>query len=225
MKKRSNSGSAESSDSDNSDTVPERPELKGVNLQKIVLLSPCSLFPKHPRTIFFSNDPNLNETHVPSGCKLEKYEIRDKRYMVVYKAYKNLPLCLSEPMKFNNIIRTKLFEDTNIIWKLMKQDKMFPLLNELNPYQRFNHFPMTWQLSRKDNLYNNFMKMKQKFPQDYNYMPETYILPKDLEILKDLQIFRNQDYFVMFYGLIRLQLVKILMKMKEGLVILLMKMH
>ena len=76
--------------------------------------------------------------------------------MFLYKAYKNLPLCLSGPMKFNGVIRSKLFDNTNIIWKLMKQDRMFEFLRELNYYQRFNHFPMTWQLSRKDNLYRNY---------------------------------------------------------------------
>ena len=113
--------------------------------------------------------------------------------MFLYKAYKNLPLCLSGPMKYNRVIRSKLFDNTNIVWKLMKQDRMFPFLKTLNKYQKFNHFPMTWQLSRKDNLYNNYYKMKTKFPNDYNYMPETYVLPKDYDIffnekLKDFDL-------------------------------------
>ena len=102
--------------------------------------------------------------------------------MFLYKAYKNLHLCLSEPMKFIRVIRSKLFDNTNIVWKLMKQDRMFPFLQTLNKYQKFNHFPMTWQLSRKDNLYRNFFNMKTKFPNDYQYMPETYVLPKDYDI-------------------------------------------
>ena len=50
----------------------------------------------------------------------------------------------------------------------MKQDRMFPFLQELNQYQRFNHFPMTWQLSRKDNLYNNYYKLHSKYSKDFN---------------------------------------------------------
>ena len=38
---------------------------------------------------------------------------------------------------------------------------------------------MTWQLSRKDNLYNNYFEMHKKFPTEYKYMPETYVLPRD----------------------------------------------
>ena len=44
--------------------------------------------------------------------------------MFLYKAYKNLPLCLRGPMKYNRVIRSKLFDNTNIVWKLMKQDNV-----------------------------------------------------------------------------------------------------
>ena len=167
-----------SSNSESPETKPRRPELKNVSSQFIMLLSSPEHLPYHPRTLYFLNDPEINE-NPKRDVKVQKVEIKDKKYMVFYKAYKNLPLCLSEPMKYNNIIRSKLFDNTNIIWKLLKKDKMFPLLRELNKYQRYNHFPMTWQLSRKDNLYTNFKRMKDKFPNDYTYMPETYILPKD----------------------------------------------
>ena len=162
--------------------IPARPELENVESQIITLLIPPSSGPKHPRTVFFINDPNLN-TNPPldKKYKIIDVEITEKKFMFLYKAYKNLPLCLSGPMEFNRVIRSKLFDNTNIVWKLMKQDKMFPFLKTLNHYQKFNHFPMTWQLSRKDNLYNNYYEMKKKFPNEYNYMPETYVLPRDQE--------------------------------------------
>ena len=174
-----------SSDSEQQDKPYNRPELKNVLSQTIALLSPSGN-QYHPRTVYFINDPKLNENPKRENLKIEKVEITDKNFMVLYKAYKNLPLCLSEPMKYNNVIRSKLFDSTNVIWKLLKKDKMFPLLKELNKYQRFNHFPMTWQLSRKDNLYTNYKKMKSNHPNDYGYMPETYILPRDNDQFKPL---------------------------------------
>ena len=160
---------------------PDRPELKNRKIQKLKFLCPPSNLPYHPNTLFFYYDPKLNK-NPQTKLKIIDYEIKERKFMVLYKAYQNLPLCLSEPMKYNNIIRTKLFDNTNIIWKLLKQDKMFPLLKELNKYQKYNHFPITWQLSRKDNLYNNYKKLQIKFPNDFKYMPETYVLPKDKEI-------------------------------------------
>ena len=191
----SDSGSSDDDDdidNDEKELKPHRPELENVTSQKIILLIPPKNSPNHPRTVYFLNDPKLNENNQKKSIKTIEFEITEKKYMFLYKAYKNLPLCLSGPMKFNGVIRSKLFDNTNIIWKLMKQDKMFPFIKELNQYQRFNHFPMTWQLSRKDNLYRNFYKLHEKFPDDYKYMPETYILPKDVEIfterIKDFDI-------------------------------------
>ena len=186
----SNSSYDDDDDIEEEELIPYRPELENVTSQTLTFLIPPKT--KHPRTVYFINDPELNENE-PNQFKTEDVEIVEKKYMFLYKAYKNLPLCLSGPMKFNRVIRSKLFENTNIVWKLMKQDRMFDFLKTLNKYQKFNHFPMTWQLSRKDNLYNNFYNMKVKFPDDYKYMPETYVLPRDYDIfvnekLKDFDL-------------------------------------
>ena len=172
-------------DSDEKELDPYRPELENVTSQTITLLIPPPNSPPHPRTVYFINDPELNENHINNKIKTIDVEINEKKYMFLYKAYKNLPLCLSGLMKYNRVIRSKLFENTNIVWKLMKQDKMFPYLKTLHKFQRFNHFPMTWELSRKDNLYNNYYAMHQKFPNDFKYMPESYILPRDYEIFSE----------------------------------------
>jgi hypothetical protein len=37
------------------------------------------------------------------------------------------------------------------------------VLSSLNKYQRYNHFAYTWQLNRKDSLYNNCIKYKNNF--------------------------------------------------------------
>ena len=183
----SDSGSSDDDDSDmnceeEEELVPRRPELENVESQTISLLIPPSTGPNHPRTVFFINDPELNSNPpLDKKYKVIDVEITEKKFMFLYKAYKNLPLCLSGPMKYNRVIRSKLFDNTNIVWKLMKQDRMFAFLPTLNKYQKFNHFPMTWQLSRKDNLYNNYFEMKKKFPEEYKYMPETYVLPRDQE--------------------------------------------
>ena len=142
----SDSGSSDDDYSDmnyeeKEELVPHRPELVDVDSQTITLLIPPSSSPEHPRTVFFINDPELNDNPpLDKKYKTIDVEITEKKYMFLYKAYKNLPLCLSEPMKYNRVIRSKLFENTNIIWKLMKQDRMFPFLKTLNKYQKFNHF-------------------------------------------------------------------------------------
>ena len=125
-KKEINSSSSHGSDSGSSDDdddidndekelKPYRPELENVSSQTILLLVPPKNSPNHPRTVFFLNDPNLNENKPIKDIKTVEFEITEKKYMFLYKAYKNLPLCLSGPMKFNGVIRSKLFDNTNII--------------------------------------------------------------------------------------------------------------
>jgi len=55
------------------------------------------------------------------------------------------------------------------------------LIKKLNKYQRYNHFPLTWELGRKDNLYKNFKDFNVLYPDDFKYCPETFILPDDKE--------------------------------------------
>ena len=61
----SDSGSSDDDDSDmnfeEEELVPHRPELENVDSQIITLLIPPASSPNHPRTVFFINDPNLND--------------------------------------------------------------------------------------------------------------------------------------------------------------------
>ena len=181
--------------------IPPRPELDEIESQNIKLLFPSEEGPGHPRTLFFLNDPEINSNKKSQLLNLTQIDINQKRYMITYKAYRNMPQSLSGVMKYNQIIKSKLYTNTNLIWKLLDKDKMYPLLRRLNKYQRYNHFPICWQLGRKDNLYINYLKMQKKFKEDYNYMPFKYILPQDRdtvqEIMKEYNIFNIKEIYIM----------------------------
>ncbi len=180
--------------------IPPRPELDEIESQNIKLLFPSEEGPGHPRTLFFLNDPEINSNKKSQLLNLTQIDINQKRYMITYKAYRNMPQSLSGVMKYNQIIKSKLYTNTNLIWKLLDKDKMYPLLRKLNKYQRYNHFPICWQLGRKDNLYINYLKMQKKFKDDYNYMPFKYILPQDRdtvqEIMKEYNIFNIKEIYI-----------------------------
>ena len=180
--------------------IPPRPELEEIESQNIKLLFPSEEGPGHPRTLFFLNDPEINSNKKSQLLNLTQIDINQKRYMITYKAYRNMPQSLSGVMKYNQIIKSKLYTNTNLIWKLLDKDKMYPLLRRLNKYQRYNHFPICWQLGRKDNLYINYLKMQKKFKDDYNYMPFKYILPQDRdtvqEIMKEYNIFNIKEIYI-----------------------------
>ena len=57
----------------------------------------------------------------------------------------------------------------------MTQDK----LARLKPFQRINHFPSTYNISRKDQLARNLNRMRKELPQEYSFYPQTWLLPSE----------------------------------------------
>ena len=59
--------------------VPYRPELEYVNSQIITLLIPPITGPPHPRTVYFINDPKLNENKPQDHLKTVNVKITEKK--------------------------------------------------------------------------------------------------------------------------------------------------
>eukprot|EP00111_Clytia_hemisphaerica_P007288 TCONS_00021186-protein len=60
-----------------------------------------------------------------------------------------------------------------------------PAFKGIDVFQKINHFPGTFHIGRKDKLWRNFCKMKIAYgKQDFNFVPQTYVLPHDLGQLK-----------------------------------------
>ena len=55
----------------------------------------------------------------------------------------------------------------------------------MKPYQRTNHFPGMFQLSRKNHLARNLNKMQKKFAKEFKFFPKTFILPQDFAEFKN----------------------------------------
>ena len=51
--------------------------------------------------------------------------------------------------------------------------------------QKINHFPGMYTLARKNNLAQNLNLMQKYFPDEYNFFPETWVVPRDLFDLKN----------------------------------------
>lgn len=55
----------------------------------------------------------------------------------------------------------------------------------LRDFQKMNHFPGTFQIGRKDNLWKNLLRLMTKFgKKEFGFMPRTYILPQDNKLLR-----------------------------------------
>ena len=49
----------------------------------------------------------------------------------------------------------------------------------LNKYQKLNHFPNSSNLGRKDLLWENVLRMKLKYPDQFGIMPHSWVLPNE----------------------------------------------
>jgi len=64
----------------------------------------------------------------------------------------------------------------NVFWTDTSVTSTF--VSSLQPYQRVNHFPGMYQISRKCDLAAALGRMAERLPEAFRFFPETFILPK-----------------------------------------------
>ena len=69
-------------------------------------------------------------------------------------------------------------------------------LAKMKHYQRINHFPGMYLLSRKNYLAFNLGKLKKLFPDCYNYYPKTWVIPCDVGDLKSFMSSKKSPYVI-----------------------------
>ena len=66
--------------------------------------------------------------------------------------------------------------DWNVLW--VGSSAQLYLYEGLNEFQRINHFPNSYELTRKDKMHINISNMVSMYGKDdYDFVPETYLLP------------------------------------------------
>ncbi|KAM6921452.1 tubulin polyglutamylase TTLL7 [Xenentodon cancila] len=98
-----------------------------------------------------------------------------------------------------DFIKTRDHDETaNLIWNdsAVQHEK----IAELRNYQRINHFPGMGEICRKDCLARNMSKMIKCQPQEYSFIPKTWIFPAEYtqfqNYVKELRRKRKQKTFI-----------------------------
>ncbi len=133
---------------------------------------------KSDGTVFFNYDPKLNKPIDESN--IEKIVINSKKNGIYsFGGYGPITKV------FNSIgIQKSIFlKNANVIYKYQYGKNLGNVLSSLNEYQRYNHFPYFGYLTNKGKLWKEYNKMRELYPKEYNFMPESYLLPEDKESL------------------------------------------
>lgn len=162
-------------------------EIKNVNKQLTNKFSIYHFF-KTNNIFFFIKNSKYNPDY-PQFQPNENFEIIDdftlpQAFRPRMNFFGNIPKCIIETCSRGNFSMIKNFDNCNVIWKLLHPDKMRLLIRSLSKHQKFNHFPCTYQLGRKDNLFKHFKYFKKLAPDLFNYIPSSYILPMDIDIFE-----------------------------------------
>ena len=176
------------------------PEFNEMKYQKIQLVSPSKLCPKkHPRTVFFkplhfppeNGDRKVDKQLIQSlkdheqrernKFKIEEIKLYDKKYFLSFLTYTNYMLIV-QTLKGNGLVRSYLQNGNHNM--LAVPPSKFDIEN-VNKYQFFYKKGGQVAISNKYNLHSNYYKMNHKFPQDYNYMCETYPYPEYKSLISE----------------------------------------
>ncbi|GJQ80119.1 hypothetical protein Trydic_g19400 [Trypoxylus dichotomus] len=145
--------------------------------------SPCwplreSLFPHIPPYINFNTFDAQARYDLPQGRRHLKWKLSTITPILVRKTLQNTGFLLVR--KSNEWLGT---------WGKHMKSPLFKMLKE---EQKLNHFPGTFQLGRKDRIWRNLQKLMLRFGQkEFGFMPQTFVLPQDLKLLKQTWVNKN----------------------------------
>ena len=66
-------------------------------------------------------------------------------------------------------------------------------LSTLKPYQKVNHFPAMYHITRKTYLAKNLKRLQKLFPHEFDFIPRTWVIPSELAELKQHALERKRN--------------------------------
>lgn len=96
---------------------------------------------------------------------------------MLYKVFKGDTKLVRSLLQANGFQHTE-GHDWNVLWA-SGNCKLY-LYEGLNEFQKINHFPNSFELTRKDKLAINVRKMQFKYGKDqFGFIPDTYVIPEE----------------------------------------------
>ena len=94
-------------------------------------------------------------------------------YKIAGSQYK----CIVNSLEHNGFVKSDNNTDWNIFFDV--SGTHIKTIETMKKYQKINHFPGCWNLGRKDYMWKHLNKQRRSFPEEYNFVPITYLFPSD----------------------------------------------
>ena len=85
-------------------------------------------------------------------------------------------------MKWRVSKKENLDAEFDVMWQDLYIENY--MLANLKPYQKINHFPAMWNIFRKTFLAKNLKRFAKLFPLEFEFFPQTWILPQEYTELR-----------------------------------------
>jgi len=121
------------------------------------------------------SDKAMQSGQIPYNGYCKNYHIENSELLYKLIRFENKLLrSLLEQQGFSN---TESHE-WNLLWS--SQSCKSYQYESLNEYQKINHFPQSYEITRKDRLCFNNVRLQERFGKSqFDFMPDTYILPDE----------------------------------------------
>ena len=164
---------------------------KEFSKQTLFLVSPIinNYCKCHLKTVYLYNkfDPEYNK-YVKKNYKIEKIEINDLN-KIVYASFTIFNSKHSdsfrETFEYNNIYLINSEYSPNFLFSIMPKSLSSELLSHQTQYTLFRNTQYLSNLGDKNVTYRLYYEFHKKFPNDFNYMPESYIMPIQKNIVEE----------------------------------------
>ena len=156
------------------------------NSHNFLVLSPGKNCPNpNLKTMYLKRKyANDNEKYLfEKGVKLSNFKYYDQTFFSETEKdfrkikLKELGIKLNEKMGVHNLYILPYSITRNLRRNITK--------NIVNKYQKINRYFNSFEYVSKSLLYNNYKKMSEIFPSDYNYMLETFSFPEEKKIINN----------------------------------------
>eukprot|EP00347_Sterkiella_histriomuscorum_P021171 403334979 len=117
----------------------------------------------------------LLSNNIPQQGYAKSYQVESGE--LLYKIFRGETRLVRSVLEINGFKYTESHE-WNILWA-NSHCKSY-LYEGLNEYQKINHFPSSNEITRKDKLCLNLVKMQEKHGKhNFDFIPDTYVLPDE----------------------------------------------